>query len=165
MDCQLGALPSPTPRVCGSKGVHVQAAYCIRTSITRTSRHGMTQPLTLMTVITERSKSLSKVSNILLKPNDNAYPYKGTAIYAYFIVPDNVAAFTPNVTLLTNMSVILDDELVGNVLHMPQGQSDFIYNFLGYSNSSLSNDTHMMTISANNQVSSSLILFDYLIYT
>lgn len=67
--------------------------------------------------------------------------------------------------MLANMSVIMDSELVGAILHDPRDQTDFIYNFLGYANTSLSNETHVLSISANNQVASSLVLFDYYIYT
>ena len=93
------------------------------------------------------------------------YIYSGTAIYTYFIVPDNVSDFAIGVTILANMSVFLDDVFVNDIVHVPQNQTDFIYNFLGYANEDLSNDTHTLSISANNQVASSLILFDYFVYT
>lgn len=102
---------------------------------------------------------------LILSDADDADKTLGTAIYTFFIVPDNVTHFAHEVTLLANMSVFLDDELVGNILHVPDNKTDFIYNFLGYVNTSLSNDTHMLSISANNEVASSLILFDYYIYT
>lgn len=89
----------------------------------------------------------------------------GTAVYTYFIFPDNVSYFGFAVTLLANMSVLLDNNLVGNILHVPQNQTNFRFNQLGYANASLSNDTHTLSISPNNRVASSLILFDYYMYT
>lgn len=91
--------------------------------------------------------------------------FLGTAVYTFFIVPDNVSDFAHGVTILANMSVFLDNEIVGNILHTPQNQTNFIYNFPGYANTSLSNDSHVLSVSANNQVASSLILFDYFVYT
>lgn len=89
----------------------------------------------------------------------------GTAIYTFFIMPDDVSSFDRGVTLLANMSVYLDDAYAGEIVHIPQGSAQFLYNFLGYSVSGLSNDKHVLSLSANNQVASSIIEFDYFIYT
>lgn len=89
----------------------------------------------------------------------------GTAIYTFFIMPENVSLFAPEVTLLANMSVYLDDAYAGEILHAPQGGPQFIYNFPGYSASGLSNDVHVLSVSANNEAASSMVEFDYFIYT
>lgn len=91
--------------------------------------------------------------------------FLGTAIYTYFVFPDDVPFFGPGAIVLSNMSVFLDDELVGNVLHVPQNETIYRYAKLGYANTSLSNDTHMLSIAANNEVSSSQIIFDFYMYT
>lgn len=89
----------------------------------------------------------------------------GTAIYTFFIMPDDTSSFSRGVTLLANMSVYLDDAYAGDITHAPQGDAQFLYNFPGYSVSGLSNDKHVLSISANNEVASSNIEFDYFIYT
>ena len=94
-----------------------------------------------------------------------AFNPSGTAIYTFFIVPNNASSFDPGVTILANMSVYLDDEYKGLIVHEPQGGPQFIYNYPGYSVSGLSNDKHTLSMSANNEVASSNIEFDYFIYT
>lgn len=163
---QQGVRLSPTPRADGCRGLAVQAVSCIQSHPMPTSRHGTTRLLIPRAANSERSTFLSEVRQTYLCTSITLLTcLLGTAIHAYFIVPDDYADFEPGVTLLTNMSVVIDNEHVGSVLHVPQNQSAFIYNFLGYSNTGLSDDTHVMTISANNQVASSTILFDYIIYT
>ena len=80
-------------------------------------------------------------------------------------MPDNVSLFEAEVTLLANMSVYLDDQFVGEIVHAPQGGPQFLYNFPGYSVSGLSNDRHVLSVSANNEAASSNVEFDYFIYT
>ena len=46
-------------------------------------------------------------------------------------MPDNVSDFSAGVTILANMSVFLDGAPVGEIVHVPRNQVDFIYNFLG----------------------------------
>ncbi|KAI5117138.1 hypothetical protein M0805_008257 [Coniferiporia weirii] len=89
--------------------------------------------------------------------------FTGMAVYAFFIVPDTIP--NPGITILANMSITLDGEFVGNFVRSPTNQTDFLYNFTGYVNESLADAAHQISFSANAQVSSSLILFDYLVYT
>lgn len=103
-----------------------------------------------------RSSSFLKAMEFMLS---------GMAIYTFFILPDNSSLESDGIVVLTNMSVFLDDELVGSILRIPQNKTDFIYNFPGYANASLSNDSHVLSVSANNQAASSVILFDYYVYT
>ena len=56
---------------------------------------------------------------MLTKSTHNAL-YSGTAIYTYFIVPDNVSNFAIGVTILANMSVFLDDVFVNDPAFIPE---------------------------------------------
>lgn len=88
----------------------------------------------------------------------------GSAIYAYFIVPDQVT--DPTFTYTVNLTVTLDGEVVDNFLHSPSNSgNDFIYNFLGYMNDKLELKSHVLSFTPSNEPSSSLVLFDYAIYT
>lgn len=89
----------------------------------------------------------------------------GIAIYAFFVMPDDVSSFDHGITLLSNMSVYLDDVYAGEIVHVPQDGAQLLYNFPGYSVSGLSNDIHLLSMSVNNQVASSVVEFDYFIFT
>ncbi|KAH8116538.1 hypothetical protein DFH11DRAFT_1464864, partial [Phellopilus nigrolimitatus] len=89
--------------------------------------------------------------------------FTGTAVYAFFILPDTVTE--AGLTIFTNMTFTLDGQPAGEFLHTPTSSVDFLYNQPCYVNDSLVNGPHQLFISANAQTSSSLILFDYLLYT
>ncbi|THH03760.1 hypothetical protein EW145_g6032 [Phellinidium pouzarii] len=89
--------------------------------------------------------------------------FTGTAVYTFFIIPDTVTK--PGLTILANMTITLDGEQAAIFVHVPDNTTGFLYNSPGYVNENLANTSHQLSISANAQVSSSLILFDYLIYT
>lgn len=91
------------------------------------------------------------------------YEFTGTGIAAYFIVPD---IQTGDLTLTTNLTFSLDDSTVGTYSHSPTGGAEFLYNQECFSKQGLSDGSHTLVISANAPSGqSSLVLFDYLVYT
>ena len=70
----------------------------------------------------------------------------------------------------TNLSFLIDDELVGAYSHMPVGNGSqppaFQYNTLLYSNSSIPHGPHTFVLqNGHNGGPASIVLFDYMIYS
>ena len=93
---------------------------------------------------------------------------KGVAVYAYFILANQVDA----TTTLTNLSFTLDNEFVGTFEHIPTNSTDIQYNFTVYVNETLENKQHTLVISTGGlskaqvcALKSSFLLFDYVKYT
>lgn len=87
--------------------------------------------------------------------------HTGTAVYAYCIMA-NIVAY---VTTMTNLTILLDGEDVGSYVHVPTASSDFQYDVPVYVNTSLSNTQHVLSLQAKGDTNSTIILFDYVIYT
>lgn len=81
-------------------------------------------------------------------------------MYAYCILANTV----PTAPTLTNLTFTLDGDAAGSFVHIPTNGTDFQYNIPVYVNSSLPNAQHAITIEATG-TNSSLVLFDYLVYT
>ncbi|KAL5512910.1 hypothetical protein ACEPAH_3308 [Sanghuangporus vaninii] len=86
----------------------------------------------------------------------------GTAVYAYFILSN----YVQGVPVKTNMSFLMDWNVVGAFEYDPGTSPDFVYNALGYSVTDLANTAHTFVInSVVDGPDDSVILFDRLIYT
>ena len=64
----------------------------------------------------------------------------------------------------TNVSIIIDGDIVGNFQHDASNYSDFQYNQSIYSNSSLDYKKHTLSVKTTGE-NQSVLLFDYLTYT
>ncbi|RDB22152.1 hypothetical protein Hypma_010655, partial [Hypsizygus marmoreus] len=86
-------------------------------------------------------------------------PFKGTAIYVFFIL----AGIIPDITTETACNFTLDGQFTGTFNHTPSTESDFQYNALVYSERTLQNVDHKLIIStsADHDV---FVKFDYAIY-
>ncbi|OJT04505.1 hypothetical protein TRAPUB_4775 [Trametes pubescens] len=87
--------------------------------------------------------------------------FTGTAVYVFNAIANTV----PFTTTLTNLSFTLDGDSVGQYVHTPSDSTDFQYNVPVFVRSGLSNVTHTIVIEATGDTNSSLVLFDYIIYT
>ena len=85
--------------------------------------------------------------------------FPGTAVYVYNVLSNTLPG---GVSSHTNLSFSIDGETVGQFSHVSDSSSNFLYNQLVYSNTSLSNTTHTLVVNAG---LGSLVIFDYLIYT
>ena len=88
----------------------------------------------------------------------------GVAVYVYGIIPNSMSAGSTSVTTYVNLSFVLDDEHVGRYVHQPNDSSVIEYSVPVYVNTSLSNEGHSLSIQLGGS-SSSLFLFDYVVYT
>ncbi|KLO05554.1 hypothetical protein SCHPADRAFT_721328 [Schizopora paradoxa] len=84
--------------------------------------------------------------------------FTGTAIYTFFIVPDLNSPAT------TNLNFTLDGELAGSFRHPLGNVSQFLYNVSTFGKAGLKNAPHTLIIASGGDTSS-LLLFDYLVYT
>ncbi|KAI0800515.1 hypothetical protein C8Q74DRAFT_420803 [Fomes fomentarius] len=87
--------------------------------------------------------------------------FAGTAVYVYCVIANAV----PNTTTLTNLTFTLDGQQVGTYVHVPTDSTAFQYDVPVYTNPSLSNGDHTLVIEATGDTASSLVLFDYIVYT
>ncbi|KZP05468.1 hypothetical protein FIBSPDRAFT_1004719, partial [Athelia psychrophila] len=85
--------------------------------------------------------------------------FNGTAVYAYCVVPNTVQ----EATTLTNLTFLMDGQLVGTYEHIPMTSTNYQYNIPVYMNMSLSYQEHTPTIEAAG-TNTSVILFDYVAY-
>ncbi|EPQ59188.1 hypothetical protein GLOTRDRAFT_125497 [Gloeophyllum trabeum ATCC 11539] len=89
-------------------------------------------------------------------------PFNGTAIYVYCIMDNTNGDYTR----FTNLSFALDNQPVGSYSHIPNyALLPFQYNVLVYGNDKLENGAHNLTVIVGGSGNSSLILFDYAVYT
>lgn len=63
------------------------------------------------------------------------------------------------------MTFFIDGNQVGTYVHIPTTDDDYLYDVPVYTTTGLSNSPHVLTIDATGDVNSSLILFDYAVYT
>lgn len=87
----------------------------------------------------------------------------GTAVYAYFIVSNRQA--DPGVVTLVNASFAIDGQEAGEFVHVPLSGPGIDYGVNAFAIHNLENEQHSILITANNQVNSSNLIFDYLVYT
>ncbi|KAJ3556410.1 hypothetical protein NM688_g2044 [Phlebia brevispora] len=88
--------------------------------------------------------------------------FNGYALYVYGIVSQST--ISPNST--ADISFYIDGELSGVFTYTPPGESSYLYNVCLYANDSLSAGSHSFML--QNGVAggiTSLVLFDYIIYT
>ncbi|KAL4266469.1 hypothetical protein AB1N83_003325 [Pleurotus pulmonarius] len=90
-----------------------------------------------------------------------SFPFTGTALFVYCILANSL----PGITTLADYSFILDGAEVGRFIHVPEIGSDFQYNVLVYSNTSMLNGNHTFQLVADSNFNDTLILFDYAQYT
>ena len=84
--------------------------------------------------------------------------FNGSAVYVFNILPNTL----PSTITIANISFSIDGEDVYQFLHSPESGTTILYNQLVYRNTTLSDGTHILTMTAG---SNSLVLFDYLLYT
>lgn len=90
-----------------------------------------------------------------------AATFVGSAVYVYNIIANQVQ----DTTTLTNLTFWIDGDLVGSYTHIPENTTTvFEYGALVYSNTSLQDKQHFLTMSAGGP-NASLILFDRIVYT
>lgn len=82
-------------------------------------------------------------------------------MYAFCILANNV----PSATTLTNLTFTLDGAQVGTFVHVPTSSPDYQYNFPVYANASIPGGRHLFTISIAGDTNSSVVVFDYLMYS
>ncbi|KAI0778894.1 hypothetical protein BD413DRAFT_445400, partial [Trametes elegans] len=97
----------------------------------------------------------------LLPPRAINVTFTGTAVYVFNVLANNV----PNaLTTDTNLVFVLDGAVVDSFNHVSDGSSALQYNAMVFAQEGLGNVQHSLSIStAKNQ--SSVVLFDYLVYT
>ena len=86
--------------------------------------------------------------------------FKGTAIYAYCIMDNNITYITS-----TNLTFSIDGAQVGSYSHIPDGSNTYLYNTLVYANASVPNGNHTFVIHSPRGANDSFVLFDYVQYT
>ncbi|EIW63887.1 uncharacterized protein TRAVEDRAFT_111481, partial [Trametes versicolor FP-101664 SS1] len=96
-------------------------------------------------------------------PRNITVQFVGQAVYVFNIIA-NIVPFTS-----TNTSLVfsLDDKIVGQYVHPadPFGP-ELMYNVAVYTNHSIPHDNHTLVISTKAEgTESSLVLFDYVVYT
>ncbi|KAI0706284.1 hypothetical protein C8T65DRAFT_231894 [Cerioporus squamosus] len=87
--------------------------------------------------------------------------FTGTAVYVYNVLANTV----PYTTTYTNLIFSLDGEQVGSYVHVPSSDTAFEYDVPVYTNGNLANKQHTLVIEATGDANSSLVLFDYIVYT
>ncbi|KLO15322.1 hypothetical protein SCHPADRAFT_824858 [Schizopora paradoxa] len=83
--------------------------------------------------------------------------FTGTAIYTFFIVPDMNSQ-------TTNLNFTLDGVPAGSFQHPLGNRTQFLYNVSTFGRAGLENAAHSLIITSGGNTSS-LLLFDYLVYT
>ncbi|KAI9066502.1 hypothetical protein FKP32DRAFT_372867 [Trametes sanguinea] len=87
--------------------------------------------------------------------------FTGTAVYVYNVLA-NTVLYT---TTFTSITFTLDGQNVGQFVHVPTASTDFQYDVPVFASDSLPNGDHTLVIEANGATNSSLVLFDYIVYT
>ena len=102
------------------------------------------------------------VPNVPGDPNNIVnVDFTGSAVYVYNIIANAI----PSATTLTQVNFFIDNDLVGNYEHVPQNTGPtFEYGVLVYANASIPYGAHNFIMSAQGP-NTSLILFDYMMYT
>ncbi|KAM5539236.1 hypothetical protein V8D89_007109 [Ganoderma adspersum] len=85
--------------------------------------------------------------------------FTGSAVYVFNILPNTLI----DTDTYTNISFSIDGEDAASFIHTPNSRSTILYNQLVYQNATLQHGLHTLVMSAAGN--SSLILFDYLLYT
>ncbi|KAF8877499.1 hypothetical protein BD779DRAFT_1448491 [Infundibulicybe gibba] len=101
-------------------------------------------------------------SAIALSPDNvtATFPFQGTAIYIYFVIP-NIPAST-GIRSIVDCDFLVDGRIAGSYTHISDGSFRFQYNTLVYANIGLSDSSHTLMIQAKNN---SFMIFDYAQYT
>jgi hypothetical protein len=79
----------------------------------------------------------------------------------YAVLDNNVASYTTR----TDLVFFLDGSQVGTYTHEPDGSGTYVYNATVYSNSSMPDGSHVLTMSTVTAGGASRALFDSLVYT
>ena len=87
---------------------------------------------------------------------------KGYAVEVFFILAGN--NLPSGVIVDSTLAIAIDDEVVATFYHDASNFSNYQYNQSIYSNSSMTNTNHTISVRTSGEVQS-LILFDYLTYT
>ena len=87
--------------------------------------------------------------------------FTGTAVYVYNVL----ANYVEYTTTLTSLNFTLDGDLIGSFIHIPTNSTSFQYDVPVFVKTGLSNTSHTIVITAGGDINSSLVLFDYIVYT
>ena len=90
--------------------------------------------------------------------------FTGTAVYVYGIIANTVPD-VPTIVHGMNMTFSLDGALVGTFVHQPSTSTTYEYNYTLFSSVNLANTEHTLVVQTAGDNASSLILFDYAVYT
>lgn len=95
-------------------------------------------------------------------PYSMTVQFKGTAVYAYNVIANNVSA---DISADTNLTFYIDNDYVGRYIHIPLPDTMGVqYDVMVYMNQSLPHELHTFTMQATGP-KRSLVLFDYIVYT
>ena len=87
--------------------------------------------------------------------------FTGTAVYVYNVL----ANYVEYTTTLTNITFTLDGNPAGSFVHIPTDSTSFQYDVPVFVKTGLANTSHTIVITAGGDTNSSLVLFDYIVYT
>ncbi|OCH86684.1 hypothetical protein OBBRIDRAFT_737541 [Obba rivulosa] len=95
-------------------------------------------------------------------PTTATITFNGTALYVYCMIAHSSVSPDGN----TDMTFMIDNEIVGGYAEAPTGQMSYDYNILVYSNDALVPGFHTFTlINGHVNGNKSLVLLDYAMYT
>ena len=95
------------------------------------------------------------------EPRSITMRFNGTAVYVYNALANTVTG----ADTATNLTFSIDGARVGTFFHAPSTSTDFEYNEPVHVSTNLQDQEHTLIIQAVGDVSPSLILFDYVVYT
>ena len=87
----------------------------------------------------------------------------GTAVWIYCILVNSAG---PEITIFTNITFEVDGVLAGTYHHIPDSaQAQYLYNVSVFQKTDMSQQEHVLVMSAMQGSEPSLLLFDYAVYT
>ncbi|KAF9821387.1 hypothetical protein IEO21_00633 [Rhodonia placenta] len=95
------------------------------------------------------------------EPRNVTLTFNGTAIWVFGVIPN----YVPYATTYVNISFELDGHTVGSFSHIPSESDAYQYNVTLYSNTSLKDAQHTLTMTPRRDVNASYMAFDWAMYT
>ncbi|KAI0652590.1 hypothetical protein C8Q79DRAFT_109349 [Trametes meyenii] len=106
--------------------------------------------------------SVFDTDDVLLDTPQINIAFSGTFVEVYAILADTIPGGL-STTDPTRMNFFIDGALSGSFIHNPGPEARFLYNQLVYSNTSLSDGEHVISLQPKLDASS-IIFFDYLVH-
>ena len=101
------------------------------------------------------------VLRILIRFSELILPPSGSAVYVYCILTGSISEPIGN----SDMTFFIDNQQVGAFVQAPDGNTNYRYNSLVYSNADLELGVHTFRLETAHLGERALVLLDYLIYT